>query len=96
MNLRRIHNIFFILLLLNILSKTKEDTATSYKIYDTSNTYPRPLLLDSEYVIAFSGNPGRMSKYNKNAEPIYIDVVIPNYQENVAAKTFYKWWKWKQ
>ena len=29
-----------------------------------------------------------MSKYNKNAEPIYVDVPIDNYQSNVAVRQY--------
>ena len=64
--------------------------ATRYKVYDNNNNYPRPLLLDKDNddVMAFSGKPGRMSRYNKNAEKIYSDVVIPDYQENVAIRQY--------
>ena len=62
--------------------------ATRYKIYAEGNNYPRPLLLDNDDVMAFSGNPGRMSRYNKNAEKIYSDVEIPNYQENAAIRQY--------
>ena len=62
--------------------------ATRYKVYAEGNNFPRPLLLDNDDVMAFSGNPGRMSRYNKNAEKIYSDVEIPNYQENAAIRQY--------
>ena len=83
--------IFFLteILLIKLSScQTASVSATTYKVYDKDNDYPRPLLLDSEYVMAFSGKPGRMSKYNKNAEPIYVDVPIDNYQSNVAVRQY--------
>ena len=83
--------IFFLteILLIKLSScQTASVSATTYKVYDKDNDYPRPLLLDSEYVMAFSGKPGRMSKYNKNAEPIFVDVPIDNYQSNVAVRQY--------
>jgi len=78
-----------LILLLNLFQTIQSQTlATSYKVYNTGNNYPRPLLLDTNEVMAFSGNPGRMSKYNSYAEPIYIDVPIPEYQPNVAIRQY--------
>ena len=38
--------------------------------------------------MAFSGSPGRMSRYNEKAEIIYSDVVIPDYLENAAIRQY--------
>ena len=62
--------------------------ATRYKVYAKNNNYPRPLLLENGDVMAFSGSPGRMSRYNENAEKLYSDVVIPDYLENAAIRQY--------
>ena len=68
--------------------ETAKNPATRYKIFASSNNYPRPLLLSNGDVLALSGDPGKMSRYNKNAELIYSDINIPNYEPNAAIKQF--------
>ena len=55
-----------------MFKKALQDTVRPYIIYQTGNTFPRPLLLDSQDVIGFSGQPVMLSMYNPNGEMIYI------------------------
>ena len=63
-------NFFLISLFLYKIKLSYEDS-NPYRVYETNNNYPRPLLLESGDVMAFSGNPARMSRYSKNGDLIY-------------------------
>ena len=63
-------NSIFLIILAYIFQTSLEEVAP-YIIYQTDNTNPRPLLLDNGDVMAFSGHPAMMSRYNSNAEVIY-------------------------
>ncbi len=54
-----------------MFKKALQDTVRPYIIYQTNNTFPRPLLLDSQDVIGFSGKPVMLSRYNPNGEVVY-------------------------
>ena len=64
-----------------------------YIIYESTNIFPRPLLLDNSDVMAFSGDPAMMSRYNSHAEVIYSGKYINKtnnfkYAENACIRQF--------
>ncbi len=61
----------FLIIFSLMFKKALQDTVRPYIIYQTNNTFPRPLLLDSQDVIGFSGKPVMLSRYNPNGEVVY-------------------------
>ena len=75
--------LYIILMLVrNIISATK-----TYEIYDTGNSYPRPVLLRSNEVLALSGKEGgSFIRYSSNAEVITPKISLFDYHNNADIK----------
>ena len=60
---------------------------TTYEIYESNNSYPRPVLLEGNDVLALSGKTtGYMIKYNSNAEVILERKALFEYDSNADIK----------
>ena len=70
-NINTLNFLLIFLIKLTYMFQRSLEEIRPYIIYQTRNTYPRPLLLDNGDVMAFSGNPAMMSRYNSHAEVIY-------------------------
>ena len=86
---------FFLIIFSLMFKKALQDTVRPYIIYQTNNTYPRPLLLDSQDVIGFSGQPVMLSRYNPNGEVIYKGKTVKysdsndlKYEQNACIRQF--------
>ena len=85
-------NLIFLIILAYMFQRSLEDMQP-YIIYQTHNTYPRPLLLENGDMMVFSGDPAMMSRYNSNAEVIYSGRYINktnnfNYDKNACIRQF--------
>ena len=85
----------FLILILFMFKKTFQDSVRPYIIYQTGKTFPRPILLDTEDVIGFSGETLMLSRYNSNGEVVYKGKVIKysnssdfEYGENACIRQF--------
>ena len=77
-------------MLLYIILLLYENVITSlmkYVVYDTNNNYPRPVLLNTNEVLALSGqNGGTYTKYSKNVEIVTEQISLFNYHNNSDIK----------
>ena len=85
--------LIFLIKLIYMFQRSLEESIRPYIVYQTSNTYPRPLLLENGDVMAFSGEPAMMSRYNSHAEVIYSGRYINktnnfNYDKNACIRQF--------
>ena len=78
-----------------MFKKGLQDTVRPYIIYQTGKTFPRPLLLDSQDVIGFSGETVMLSRYNPNGEVIYKGKTVKysdsndlKYEQNACIRQF--------
>ena len=59
----------------------------TYVKYHLGNKYPRPLNMKNGNVLAFSGAPGKVSMYSKDAELIQKEQLMEfNYSSNAAIR----------
>ena len=84
MKQKPILNFFFIIFVFLHNIKFSAQDENPYRVYNTNNNYPRPLLLKSGDVMAFSGNPARMSRYTKDGDLVYADKTMGEGYENFA------------
>lgn len=80
--------ILFVKLFLILLKLSKVKCNESlYEIYELSNSYPRPILLEGGDVLALSGmDVGYMTKYNKKGEVILNRRKLFSYDSNADVK----------
>ena len=76
----------FIIAIIFGVSLTLQENA-EYEVYEANNTYPHPVLLENNDVLALSGQKGgKMKKYNSKGEVIIPSQPLFEYQKNSEIK----------